>query len=149
GPLAGQVREAGSGVEWLGRRSQAEVLALMGEAVCLVMPSVWYETFGRTIVEAFARGTPVVASRLGAMAELVADGRTGLLFTPGDAPDLAAAVRRLLADPAALAGTRRAARAEYECGYTAEVNYRLLMGLYERALRRAVPQDVSLPRRAV
>jgi glycosyltransferase involved in cell wall biosynthesis len=49
-------------------------------------------------MESFARGTPVVASGHGAPAELVADGRTGLLFRPGDADDLAAKVRAMLSD---------------------------------------------------
>jgi glycosyltransferase involved in cell wall biosynthesis len=156
GPLAERVKEAarqGVAVEWLGRRSQPEVLSLIGEAACLVMPSVWYETFGRTIIEAFARGTPVIASRMGAMAELVADGRTGLHFEPGDAADLAARVRQLVSDPEALETTRRAARDKYEQSYTAEVNYRLLTGLYGRALgagaRRAAARETTLAARTV
>ena len=60
-------------VEWLGHLPLNEVLSIVGDATMLVMPSVWYETFGRTIAEAFARGTPVVASDMGAMAELVED----------------------------------------------------------------------------
>jgi glycosyltransferase involved in cell wall biosynthesis len=137
GPLSGQVREAirpGSGIEWLGRRPLAEVLHLLGDAAFLVMPSVWYETFGRTIIEAFARGTPVIASRLGAMAELVDDGRTGLLVEAGDPIDLEAKVRQLLDDSQALARMRREARAVYERQYTAEVNHHLLLDLYTRAL---------------
>ena len=91
GPLAGQVKAAtGDRVEWLGRRSPAEVLELLRRAAFLVFPSEWYETFGRVAIEAFALGTPVVAARIGAVAELVDDGRTGLHFTQGDTADLAA-----------------------------------------------------------
>jgi glycosyltransferase involved in cell wall biosynthesis len=136
GPLAEQVQAANRldpRIEWLGRRTPDEVLALIGEAACLVMPSIWYETFGRTIIEAFARGTPVVASRIGALAELVDEGRTGLLFRPGDAGDLASAVQRLGADPERLAKMRAEARREYETKYTAEINYRLLLAIYQRA----------------
>ena len=142
GPLGEMVRAAASRdprIRWLGRRAPEEVLSILGEAACLVMPSTWYETFGRTIVEAFARGTSVVASRLGAMAELVDDGRTGRLFTPADAADLALKVRELLADPAGLGRMREAARREYERKYTADINYRLLIGIYERAVRRRRP----------
>jgi glycosyltransferase involved in cell wall biosynthesis len=141
GPLADLVRSGcrrDPRLEWLGRRSPDEVLALVGAAACLVMPSTWYETFGRTVVEAFARGTPVVAARIGALTELVDEGRTGLLFAPGDAPDLAAQVERLLADPVRLERMRRAARLEYECKYTAETNYGMLLGIYEQALARKV-----------
>jgi glycosyltransferase involved in cell wall biosynthesis len=139
GPLAEQVHTAcqrDARIEWLGRRSPGEVLSIIGEAACLVMPSTWYETFGRTVVEAFARGTPVIASRIGALSELVDEGRTGLLFEAGDGAGLAAAVERLLANPGRLASMRQAARAEYERGYTAETNYRMLMGIYEEAMAR-------------
>jgi glycosyltransferase involved in cell wall biosynthesis len=139
GPLAEQVRSAclrDPRIEWLGRRSPEEVLAILGEAACLVMPSTWYETFGRTVIEAFARGTPVVASRIGALSELVDEGRTGLLFEAGDSAGLAGAVQALLWDRTRLAQMRLAARAEYERNYTAETNYRMLMGIYEEALAR-------------
>jgi glycosyltransferase involved in cell wall biosynthesis len=97
------------------------------------MPSIVYETFGRTIMEAYAKGTPVVASRLGAMAELVHDGCTGLLFEPGDSADLVVKIQTLLEDPAKVTAMRRAARREYEEKYTAETNYRMLMRIYEEA----------------
>lgn len=137
GPLAGEVREAARrlpGVEWLGRKSPEEVYALMGEAAFLVFPSEWYETFGRVAIEAFAKGTPVVASRIGAVGEVTEDGRTGLHFRPGDPEDLAAKVEWLLAHPTELARMRREARAEYEAKYTAERNYQLLMEIYGQAL---------------
>jgi glycosyltransferase involved in cell wall biosynthesis len=136
GPLAESVKAAAlqrSGIEWLGRRQPREVLALLGEAACLVMPSIWYETFGRTIIEAYAKGTPVVASRLGAMAELVHDGRSGLLFEAGNPADLAVKIHALLEDSGSSIGMRRAARREYEEKYTAETNYRMLMRIYEEA----------------
>lgn len=136
GPLAPDVQAAARDnprLEWLGARPSAEVLEIVGQAKFLVMPSVWYETFGRTIIEAFAKGTPVVASRLGCMEELVREGVTGLLFEPGRSSDLVAQVRRLLANSAALATMRRAARAEFLSKYTADPNYDLLMEIYARA----------------
>ena len=136
GPLAVSVKAAANqtvGIDWLGRRQHQEVLGLLGEAACLVMPSIWYETFGRTIIEAYAKGTPVVASRLGAMAELVHDGRTGLLFEPGNPADLALKIHALLDDPARTIGMRRAARREYEDKYTAETNYRMMIAIFEEA----------------
>lgn len=65
----------------------------------VVVPSVWYENSPNAILEAFAHRTPVIASNLGGMAELVRDGENGLLFAPGDAEDLAQQLRRLLDDP--------------------------------------------------
>jgi glycosyltransferase involved in cell wall biosynthesis len=136
GPLSEKVRAAAQrdpSIEWLGRRSPAELLSIVGEAVCLVVPSIWYETFGRVIAEAFAKGTPVVASQIGAMAELVNDGSTGVHFQAGNPHDLALKVRELLADPIRLARMRVAARRVYERTYTAEHNYRLLLSIYEQA----------------
>ncbi len=137
GPLAPAIEAAAARnprVEWLGARPLAETLAIIGQAKLLVMPSVWYETFGRTIIEAFSAGIPVIASNLGAMAELVADGRTGLVFEPGNAGDLAAKVRAILGDPERLATMRGAARREFEIRYTAEANYQLLLRIYLQAL---------------
>ena len=110
GPLAETVRAAAAqnaGVEWLGKRPLAEVYALIGAASFLVLPSQCYENFPRVVAEAFAKGTPVVASRLGAMAEVVDHGRTGLHFEPGDALDLAVKVRGQMDNPAQLARMRR------------------------------------------
>jgi glycosyltransferase involved in cell wall biosynthesis len=134
GPLASQVVEAATRlpqVEWLGRRSMAEVYALMGEATVLVFPSKWYETFGRVAVEAFAKGTPVIAANLGAIAELIEHGRTGFLFHPGDVEDLTAKVEWVLTHPGELAQMRQEVRAEFEAKYTAAENYRRLMEIYE------------------
>ena len=136
GPMAAMVQEAAAKdarIEWLGRRSAPEVFALIGAARFLVVPSHCYETFGRVIVEAFAMGTPVIASNLGAMAELVENGRTGLHFKPGDPIDLASKIERLVAEPLQLKRMRLAARRAYELHYTAEANYRALLAIYEQA----------------
>lgn len=152
GPLRDVVQtaaKANPAIRWLGRQPPAQVLSLVGNAACLVMPSIWYETFGRTIVEAFARGTPVIASHLGAMAELVEDGTTGWLFKPGDAADLAAKVNRLLERAEDLPSMRRAARDQYRAEFTAEANYRMLISIYERALATSVPTRSQRSRTAV
>jgi glycosyltransferase involved in cell wall biosynthesis len=136
GPLGPLVRATAGrtpGVEWLGRKSVDEVSRLMAEAAFLVFPSKWYETFGLVAIEAFARGTPVIAARIGAIAEVVAHGRTGLHFRPGDPEDLAGQVEWALTHPSELAVMRREARTEFETKYTAKRNYELLMDIYERA----------------
>ncbi|WP_315786713.1 glycosyltransferase family 4 protein [Fischerella sp. JS2] len=143
GPLAEQVVEAAkrhSGVEWLGRKPMSQVHDLMGEARFLVFPSKWYETFGRVAVEAFAKGTPVIAANIGAIAELVDSGRTGLHFRPGDPDDLTAKVEWMLANPVKLASMRQEARAEFEAKYTAEQNYQKLMEIYTK-MQKLVPNN--------
>jgi len=136
GPLAPLVAEATSrhaNIQWVGRKPIAVVLDLIGEASFHVFPSRCYETFGRVVTEAFAKGTPVITSNHGSMAELVDHGKTGMLFTPGDAMDLAAKVREMMAKPAA--ALRAAARAEYEANFTGQRNYHRMMEIYEQALK--------------
>ena len=60
----------------------------MKKCKAFICPSIWYEGAPLTIIEAFATGTPVIASRLGSMAETIIDGFNGLHFTAGDADDL-------------------------------------------------------------
>ena len=73
-----------SSIEFMGFRPHGQCLDLLNQAMFMVMPSEWYEGFPMTIREAFASGKPVIASRMGAMAEIVSDGKTGLLFEPGN-----------------------------------------------------------------
>lgn len=139
GPLASQVEAAAASdprIQWLGRLATANVHAVIADALALVMPSLWYETFGRTIAEAYAAGTPVVASRLGAMAELVNEPRTGRLFAAGDSRDLAAQVRFIATLPAVeMAALRRRARAEYEQRFTPNHNIERLLEIYASAMQ--------------
>jgi len=74
-------------IEFTGRKRFDESMELLKNAQFMIMPSIWYEGFPMVIREAFACGKPVIASNLGAMAELVEDGKTGLLFEPGNAID--------------------------------------------------------------
>ncbi len=148
--LAGSasVRVAGSGpedallvttpnVKVLGALSAAEVMAEMSRAQALVMPSLWYETFGLVIIEAFAAGLPVIASRLGSMATLVREGKTGLLFEPGNVNDLVDKLRWALTHPHDMAIMGAQARAEYEALYTPSRNYVQLMDIYKEAMADA------------
>ncbi len=143
GPLTPTVQQAAARdarLEWLGQLPPEKVFDAIGNAMFLILPSRCYETFGRAAVEAYAKGTPVLASRLGAMAEVVMSGRTGLLFEPGNPVDLASKALGLLADESQLSAMRQMARREYEEKYTAEVNYRHLMAIYAKAQeRRATP----------
>ena len=74
GPLADRVATAAAklnGVEWLGRKPLEEIYQLMGKAKFLIIPSEWYETFGRVGIEALAKGTPLIVAKVGALSELV------------------------------------------------------------------------------
>ena len=146
GPLADRVAEAARrnpAITAVGRQSLAYIYDAIGRAALLVLPSVCYETFGRVAAEAFAVGTPVVASNHGAVADVVGtDGRLGTLFTPGDPAALAEAVLNQMARPAAeQVGLRQRARAEFVAKYTGEANHAMLLDVYRAAI-------ASAPRRA-
>lgn len=121
-------------VNTLGQIPHEKVLARMRSARFLVFPSEWYEGFPMTIVEAFATGLPVIASNLGAMAEIIEDGRTGLLFEPGNSEDLAEKVVWAWSHPNQMTEMGKEARREYEQKYTAERNYEMLMEIYQHAI---------------
>jgi glycosyltransferase involved in cell wall biosynthesis len=115
------------------RQQQEEALSALKDQPAIV-PSVCYEAFGLTLVEAFSAGLPVIGSRLGAIAEIVADGKTGLLFAPGDSEALAERIAWAFDHPDRLHEMRHLARHKYETTYTPAVNYSLLMEIYQQAV---------------
>jgi glycosyltransferase involved in cell wall biosynthesis len=124
-------------VELLGQLPRPDVHEVLRKARVLIFPSAWYEPFGMVLAEAFACGVPAIAPRLGAMAEIVHDGQTGLHFTPGDPDDLAAKVLWAFAHPALLEPMAHRARQSYEHRYQAGDNYEMLRNIYETAIERA------------
>jgi glycosyltransferase involved in cell wall biosynthesis len=125
------------GVVLLGGLSSGAVQREMSEAAVLIVPSIWYENFPRTIVESYASGLPVIASRIGALSEIVRDGETGLLFTPGDTRDLADKMAWAQSHPEEMQRMGREARLTYERLYTPEINYKILMDIYSDAIAEA------------
>ena len=133
------------GVEWLGGVAHERVPALLASIDVLVVPSIWIENSPFVIKEAFAAGLPVVASNLGGMAELVQDGRNGLLFTAGDPADLRRVITRLLDEPGLLAtlreGIPRVKTIDEDAAWT--------QALYEEVVRepraRATVESGSVP----
>ncbi len=141
GPLRPEVERAacsGMPVRYLGKQNLSGVYQAMRNSGCLIFPTEMYETFGRVAVEAFACGTPVVASAHGAIGEVVDHGRTGLHFRPGDPDDLASKVRRIFSDEELAESMRHEARREFLRKYTAERNYERLMEVYRLVVKEPV-----------
>jgi glycosyltransferase involved in cell wall biosynthesis len=134
GPKAAKL-DGIAGVTTLGSLVGSAVRDEMNNATALVVPSICYETFGLVVIEAFATGLPVIASRIGALESLVRDNETGLLFEPGNVQDLARKLAWAQAHPDAMAEMGRKARLQYEAEFTAERNYGQLMEIYETSIR--------------
>jgi len=120
-------------VSFAGRLSRWETMGAIRSARFLLLPSQCYENFPMTVAEAMACGTPVIASRLGAMQEIIEEGRAGLLVSPGDSAELAGRVQWLWSHPRTALRMRREARARFERDYTAERNYELLAQIYQQS----------------
>lgn len=99
-----------------GYREDAPSL-VAGADVC-VMPSLWHDALPLAVMQPMALGRPVVASAVGGIPEMIADGESGVLVPPGDAPALAAALRRLLAEPALAARLGACARERVRHAFT-------------------------------
>jgi glycosyltransferase involved in cell wall biosynthesis len=140
GPLAELVIAAAReshGIQYLGAKPLLEVLDLMRSAEFLVFPSEWYETMGRTIMEAFAVGTPVVAAKIGPPATMVVAGETGFHFTPGSVAELREWMELSSLRLAQLRAMRSKARRAFEASYTGTANVELLLAIYSKAQEAA------------
>jgi glycosyltransferase involved in cell wall biosynthesis len=146
-PLVKERAMYDSRIEWIPRLGEDTLTRLFQQARFLVWPSEGlYETFGLVAIEAFACGIPVIASKTGAMEEIVRDGVTGLQFKAGNAIELAAEVEWAWDHPEEMEAMGRAARAEYESKYTPERNYQMLMDIYQSAVQaRGGPMRAEIP----
>lgn len=116
----------------------AELADAYHAADLFVLPSI-HEPFGIVVLEAWAAGLPVVASRVGGLASLVTDGETGVLVPPGDGEALTRACREALASPERRRDWAEAGRARVRGSYSWERIVDRLVGIYDE-VRRADPQ---------
>jgi len=135
GPLCSEVKDYiaqhGLNVEVMGYRPQHEVLVTVRQATVLIVPSEWYEGFPMVVLEAYSCATPVIASAIGSLSEIIVHEKTGLLFEPGSARDLAEKVNSLVAHNLCRRLGREARKVFVE-KYSAKRNFDLLLGIYRR-----------------
>lgn len=137
GPLEPVLRELSQGrqkIEFVGQLGLSATYGEIARAAFLVFPSEWEETFGRVAIEAFANATPVIASRIGAIPEIVEDGVTGLLVEAGNADQLSAAITRLEENPDLRDRLGRAGHQAYRAKYTEASNVTRLEEIYQQAI---------------
>ena len=121
-------------IVFAGRKTRAEVLQAMKECKALLFPSIWYEGLPFTIIEAFAAGTPVFASAIGAMQELIRDGYNGFHFPPGDPEALRATIIKFESRPETNGPLYENARETWLRNYDPESHYAGLMAIYKSVL---------------
>lgn len=119
-------------IELIGMKDHSECIGLIKDSKFLILPSIWYEFFPMVVLEAFACGKPVIASRLGSMAELIEEGKTGLLFEPGDPKNLALKIKWMIENEDVCIEMGKNARMVFEQKYTADKNIELLIDIYEK-----------------
>jgi len=136
GPLADWLAgEAGAGVRLLGHLDTRSLAGMRQRAAAVVVPSLFPETFGYAVAEAQLDGRAVVASRIGALVELIEHEVTGQLVPPGDAAALITAVRRTLAEPERARDWGEAARTRAREAFDPATHTRGLLAVYEEAVR--------------
>ena len=121
-------------ISFTGQLDKSQVKMYMKKCKAFICPSIWYEGAPLTIIEAFATGTPVIASRLGSMAESITDGFNGLHFTAGDANDLQNKVRIFLKETESNKMFYKNARQTYLEKYHPDIHYNAILNIYENAI---------------
>lgn len=125
-------------IELLGFRSGAEKLDVLRNALCLVLPSEWYENFPVTALEAFMASKPVIAARLGGLPYIVEEGKSGLLFESGSVGELAQKIQWLVDRPEEAIRMGQYGRRLTETKYGPEQAYSNLMKIFEQVISRQV-----------
>ena len=138
GPQTVQLREQAKlcrgAVKLLGQLEPEQTISYVKRARFLVFPSRWYEPFGMGLLEAAACGVPAVASRIGAIPELVADNEIGLLFDPDNRDEFIERVRWAWSHPLEMEQMGAAARQLYLERFTADKSYESLNNVWRSLL---------------
>lgn len=139
GPMSPLTIHSGSQVIEHGVQSKEQVRRAMLSSRALVLPSLWYEGFPMVLAEAYACGLPVIASRIGALSELVEDGVTGLLFEPGNSNELAEKLRWAATHADEMSKMGQRARERFDSRYSAECSLATLLATYTRLVANKTP----------
>jgi len=134
-------------VEFAGHVGGQQLNRLIAESCLTVFPSHAYETLGKSILESYAHGRPVVATDLGSRRELVIKGETGVLYEVGDVEQLAASIAFLYARPKLTQAMGEAGLEKIRRDHSPKLHYEALMQIYARvaALKTSRPLRISAP----
>ena len=137
GPMAAELKKELQDikeVDLLGFVPEDRYEECMKGAKFLIVPSLCYENFPRVVAEAYSYGVPVLASSLGGFPEIVLEGKTGLLFRPGDVDHLLEKIQWMVSHQDHRPAMRENIRQVYATSYSARKNYEMLIDIYKKAI---------------
>ena len=139
GPLRPELQNrvlaaSASNIRFIGHVEQEEAQRWIASSRLLILPSIWFETFGLVLLEAFAHGTPVAVSLLGSLTDIVVHRGCGFGFRPGDSDDLRTSVAALWSNQSRLQDMGGKAREEFDAKYSEDANYKQLMRIYDESI---------------
>lgn len=117
-------------VQFVGFLQGEKLEQITSEALCVTAPAIWYENLPNVVLEAYSYGKPVIASNLGSLAEIVEDGKTGLLFEPKNPRQIADCIRKLYENPEYCAELGRNARKKCETDFSPEAHWKRFVEIY-------------------
>lgn len=128
-------------VKLLGFKQKDELIPLIRNSICTIAPSEWYETFGLTLVESFAHGRPVIASRIGGMTEIVTDTVDGYLVSPGNIEELRSRMLWMATHQKEAVEMGLAGRLKVETQFHPELHYEKILAVYQKAIAKHQKRD--------
>ena len=122
-------------VTFLGFKKGEELDRLIKKAKFTILPSIWLENLPLTLLESMVFGKPTIGSNIGGIAEIIEDGKTGLLFEQGNIDDLACKINSLLSNPELIVEMGKNARKKVVEKYSSEIHYNKVKGLFEEIIQ--------------
>jgi len=121
-------------VEFVGHQSPESIIRLLAGCLAVILPSICWENFPYSVIEAMAAGKPVIGSRTGGIPEQIEHGKSGLIFSPGNVDELAAHMDKLFNDRAIAAEMGLFGRYEAQKMYSPETHYKNILNVYREAI---------------
>jgi len=122
-------------VRFVGFLHGEELERMTKEAMCVACPSIWYENLPNVVIESFAYGKPVIASNFGSLADMVENGKTGLLFEPRNVEQIASCIRKLFENSDLCRELGENARKKAETEYSPTLHWQTFMNIYNSILK--------------
>ncbi len=124
-------RSGYSNIKFCGFQSGDSLAQLIRGSICTITPSLWYETFGLTLLESFAYGRPVIASRIGGMTEVVSEGEDGFLVDSGNIDQLTERMQWMADNRGKAVEMGSAGKHKVAREFNSEDHYKKIAAVYE------------------